>query len=308
MQKWQMSFISFLGLGANNTSTAEKLVSACGGFISISLVAYVSFQVTGAEGTAMLVPSMGATAVLLYAVPHGALSQPWPLFAGNFLSAVVGVSCYQFIPNIYLAAGIAMGLSIGLMHVCRCMHPPGGATAIVAVLGGSSITSLGYDYVLAPIMLNVVIIFIIAVVFNSVFPWRRYPISLMRFTDAPVKVKGEASPQIGREQIDLALQDMDLVVDMSSADIQRLISLSLEHAGKQTLASGQIKLGHFYTNGLHGAAWSVRRIIDEYCSEDPLKDMVIYRVVEGHGLRSSDSCTRQEFATWAAREVISANT
>lgn len=199
-----------------------------------------------------------------------------------------------------------MGLSIGVMHICRCLHPPGGATAIVAVLGGPSIYSLGYEYVVSPILLNVVIIFIIAVVFNSVFPWRRYPVSLMRFTDAPVNMTGDTSQVVDKQQIDLALKDMDLVVDMSSTDLQRLISLSLEHAAKQTLGSGEIKLGHFYTNGLHGAAWSVRRIIDEHCSADPLKDMVIYRVVEGHGLRSSDSCTREEFAAWAVREVVSA--
>ena len=70
------------------------------------------------------------------------------------------------------------------------------------------------------------------------------------------------------------------------------------------LTPQQIKLGHYYTNGKHGPEWSVRRIIDESSSNDPKKDMVIYRVVEGHGFNTADSCTRAEFASWSAREVF----
>jgi len=109
-------------LESKNISTAEKVVSALGSFISISLVSFISFQFTDAIGAALIAPSMGATAVLLFAVPHGRLSQPWPLFAGNLVSACVGVTCYIFVPNVFLAAGLA----VGLMHLLKCIHPPGG--------------------------------------------------------------------------------------------------------------------------------------------------------------------------------------
>lgn len=104
---------------------------------------------------------MGASAVLVFAVPHGKLSQPWALFAGQLSSAFVGVSCYILVPNLFLAAGLAVGLAIGVMHVLRCIHPPGGATALVAVVGTSQIHTLGFEYLLTPVLLNTLIIFLL---------------------------------------------------------------------------------------------------------------------------------------------------
>ena len=292
----------FLDIELEYVSTAEKLVATIGGFVGITLIAYISYQVTGAMGAALIVPSMGATAVLVFAVPHGKLSQPWPLIGGNLISAVVGVSCYKLIPDPFIAAGLAVGLAIGSMHLMSCVHPPGGATALAAVIGGPAINSLGYSYVLSPVLLNVTIILITAILFNSVFPWRRYPATaMMRFTEQ--RPKGEASI-VDKQAIEQALADMDLVMDVTTEDLQRVIQLSLDHARHKQLTPQQIKLGHYYTNGKHGPEWSVRRIIDESCSADPKRDMVIYRVVEGHGFNMADSCTRAEFALWAAREVF----
>jgi len=293
------------GLGIDNSvSNAEKLTSALGGFVGIFLIAWVSFHFTGASGSALIVPSMGASAVLVFAVPHGKLSQPWALFGGQIVSAFVGVSCYLFVPNLFLAAGLAVGLAIGFMHVFRCVHPPGGATALAAVIGGAQIHALGYDYMLAPVLLNTSIIFITAVVFNNFFPWRRYPTSLMRFADAPSLAEKKSSRYIEKECIERALSDIDLVVDLNATDLQQIFALALEHAETPTFSSGQILLGHYYTNSKHGAEWSVRQIIDEARSDDPQKDMVIYRIVEGQGLRNADSCTRSVFAQWAVRELF----
>jgi CBS-domain-containing membrane protein len=302
---WLVRTRRFMAIELESVSTAEKLVATIGGVLGISLIAYISYQVTGAGGAALIVPSMGASAVLVFAIPHGKLSQPWPLIGGNLVSAVVGVSCYKLIPDPILASGLAVGLAIGVMHVLGCIHPPGGATALAAVIGGPTINSLGYSYVISPILLNVTIIFIAAILFNSVFPWRRYPAAaMMRFTDQrPSGVAGEASV-VDKHAIELALADMDLVMDVTTEDLQRVIQLSLDHARHSQLTPRQIKLGHFYTNGKHGPEWAVRRIIDESCSTDPKKDMVIYRVVEGHGFNMADSCTRAEFALWAAREVF----
>lgn len=294
----------FMAFELESVSAAEKLVASLGGAIGITLIAFISFSFTGASGAALIVPSMGASAVLVFAIPHGKLSQPWPLIGGSIVSAIIGVTCYKFIPDIYVAGGIAVGLSIGVMHLLGCIHPPGGATALVAVIGGSAITDLGYQYVLVPILLNVIIIFIIAIAFNSIFPWRRYPAaSMMRFTDKQKQTDDEATNAVDKASIEKALSDMDLVMDVTIEDLQRVIQLSLAHASKQTLTAQQIKLHHYYTNGRHGPDWTVRRIIDESSSSDPAKDMVIYRGVEGQGFNSADSCTREEFVRWAAREV-----
>jgi CBS domain-containing membrane protein len=304
MLKWFKHVQRFIGLDFETVSSAEKLASSVGGLVGIFSIAYISYQITGAQGAALIVPSMGASAVLVFAVPHGRLSQPWALLGGNLISACIGVTCYKLVPDTFLAAGLAVGLAIGAMHMLNCIHPPGGASALAAVIGGPLIHKLGYSYVLAPILLNASIIFIIAVVYNSAFPWRRYPVGMMRFSDAGTPGIGKPARFIDKHFIEQALSDMDLVVDLTSDDLQRLFTLTLQHADKQLLIPQQIRLGHYYTNGQHGTAWSVRHIIDEASSDDPLKDMVIYRVVEGHGIRSADSCTRSEFANWAAREVF----
>ena len=306
MQSMLKKFTHIMGVSGSVSST-EKLASTLGGIIGINLIAWVSYQITGASGAALIVPSMGASAVLLFAVPHGQLSQPWALLGGHISSAFVGVTCYMLVPDLFLAAGLAVGLAIGLMHVLRCIHPPGGATALAAVIGGESIHALGYKYVLTPILLNTVIILLTAIVFNSFFPWRRYPTSLMHFRDIPPDIENKPSQVIDKIHIEQALEDIDLVIDLNADDLQQIITIALEHAHKPTFSPQQIKLGHYYTNSKHGAEWSVRQIIDESSSTDPQKDMVIYRVVEGQGLKSADSCTRTEFAQWATRELFPAH-
>lgn len=287
----------------NSVSTAEILASTLGGFVGIFLISVISYHFTGASGAALIVPSMGASAVLVFAVPHGKLSQPWALFAGQLSSAFVGVCCYLLVPNLFVAAGLAVGLAIGTMHVLRCIHPPGGATALVAVVGTSQIHALGFEYVLTPVLLNTLIIFSTAFIFNNFFPWRRYPTTMMRFTDTPSIEEQKPSRYIEKEHIERALSDIDLVVDLNVETLQELFALSLEHAETPTFSSKQIVIGHYYTNSKHGPEWSVRQIIDESKSDDPKKDMVIYRVAEGQGLQSADSCTRTEFAAWANREL-----
>ena len=287
----------------NSVSTAEVLASTLGGFVGIFLISIISFYFTGASGAALIVPSMGASAVLVFAVPHGKLSQPWALFGGQLSSACVGVICYQLVPDLFLASGLAVGLAIGTMHVLRCIHPPGGATALVAVVGSAQIHALGFEYLLTPVLLNTIVIFFTAFIFNSFFPWRRYPTSMMRFTDTPSIETQKPSRYIEKEHIERALSDIDLIVDLNIDDLQQLFALTLEHAETPKFSASQIVIGHYYTNSKHGAEWSVRQIIDEAKSDDPKKDMVIYRVAEGQGLQSADSCTRTEFAAWANREL-----
>jgi len=136
---WQ----KILGIELSPVSHRERLVSALGGFVSILVVYAVSRAVLGAADAPILVFSMGSSAVMLFAVPHGPLSQPWPVVGGHLVSAVIGVACVRYVPGQMAAASLAVGLSIGAMHYLRCIHPPAGATALAAVLGGESLHALG---------------------------------------------------------------------------------------------------------------------------------------------------------------------
>ncbi|MHB8453573.1 MAG: HPP family protein [Acidiferrobacterales bacterium] len=303
MQHWYKKLLHFLGVERETVSPTEKLVSTLGGILGIILVVAISYRAASKTGVVFIIPSMGASAVLLFGVPHGRLSQPWSVFGGHLVSAVVGVACYKIVPDPFLAAGLAVGLAIGAMHLLSCIHPPGGATALAAVIGGPTIHVLGFGYVLMPTLLNVMVILTVAVVFNSLFPWRRYPASMMRFTDAPGPGRSRMAKLVDKHNIEQALVDMDLIVDIGTEDLQRLFALTLEHAEKQSVTPSHVRLGHYYTNGKHGADWTVRQIIDEPDLSSRDKDMVVYRVVEGRGMRSAHTCTRAEFAQWASRRV-----
>ncbi len=295
---------TFFAIERSRTSRSEKVVATIGAVFGISVTFYISYLLIGMEGAIYLVPSMGAAAVLLFAIPHGALSQPWALFMGNLVSAFIGVSVYMLVPNIFLAAGLAVGLSIGAMHLLNSIHPPGGATALVAVVGGPVIHDLGYLYVVSPVLINVTGMFIMAIVYNSMFAWRRYPISMMRFVEKQISPKEAVRSSLRSKHIEQAIKDMDLVVDIAIDDLERLFALALQHVEHDKLSASEIKLGHYYTNGKHGNEWSVRQVIDEAPNPNPKNDLIIYRCAEGVDYGHSDSCTRIEFAQWAARELI----
>jgi len=126
----------------------------------------------GSIPSELLVASMGASAVLMFCVPHGELSGPWAVFGGHVVSAAIGVTAGQWIPSTSLAGAIAVAFAILAMLLLNCLHPPGGATALSAVVGGNG-TSYGYNYVLTPVLLNVVVMLAVAYLFH--FPGRRYP-------------------------------------------------------------------------------------------------------------------------------------
>ena len=300
-----MSVREFFGYTPEQVSHAERLASGAGGFVGIFLIAVVSYYFTGFEGAAMIVPSMGASAVLVFAVPHGKLSQPWNVLGGNGVSAVVGMTCYLYVPDVFLAAALAVGIAITLMHYLSCIHPPGGASALAAVIGGDAIHALGYQYVLTPVLLNAFIIFLVAIGFNYLFPWRRYPASLMKSASksSPMQKQEDNIPRLSQDDLDYAVRKMDLLVDMTADDLVQIYSLASRYSETKHLQPEDIKPGHYYSNGLYGSLWQVRQIIDEHPHEEPTRDKVIYKIVEGHDRFNTGTATREEFAYWARYEV-----
>jgi CBS domain-containing membrane protein len=210
----------WVGVELDEVSWREKLVSVVGGGLSIAVVFVVCRHALGLEGSPMLIASMGASAVLLFAVPHGQLSQPWPVVAGHVGSAVIGVACARWVPSTELAAACAVGLSIGAMHQLKSIHPPGGATALTAVIGGAAVTDRGFAFVWEPVALNAVLMVAIAVAFNAAFPWRRYPLRFARRADPVVP-----TDDVGHAEVLAALRSMDSFIDIAEEDLVRLVHL-----------------------------------------------------------------------------------
>ena len=212
-----------LGIELSPVSHRERLLSLLGGVLSVPALYLISRLYVEADALVPVVASMGASAVLLFAVPHGTLSQPWPLLGGHIVSALVGVTCAEFLGTSMPAAALAVGLAIGAMHYLRCLHPPGGATALVAVIGGPAVTSLGYQYVVTPVAINALVMFAVALAFNAPFAWRRYPAWLFEHTRPPAT---EPPGAIRHEDFVYALSQLDTFVDVSEDDLLQIYAIA----------------------------------------------------------------------------------
>lgn len=299
LKKYLDRLTEIIGVGPNATGHAEKLISATGGFIGILLIIWVSAHYLGLQGAAMLVASMGASAVLLFAVPHGALSQPWPLLCGNLVSALIGVSCAQYIDNPLIAAPLAVALAIAAMHYLRCIHPPGGATALTAVVGGPQVHALGYQYVLTPVLIDVLIILIAAISVNYAFPWRRYPAGLRK--PQPVTPKVIRDNRLAHEDFAYALGEIGSYVDVNEDDLSKIYRLAAKHAWQLSDQPEQITAGLYYSNGEMGDKLSVRKVLSVDGTE------VAFKCVAGEGEGSVETADLGEFSDWQQYEVIQKN-
>ncbi|MCP4877340.1 MAG: hypothetical protein GY896_17915 [Gammaproteobacteria bacterium] len=220
-------FFDTIGFSNFGPHYNEMLISAIGGFVGIAAIFVAGQMWFDPEISVLIVPSMGASAVLLFAAPHAPFSQPWNVLAGHAISAVIGVACWRWIPGLGVAAAFAVGLAIGAMYFTRCIHPPGGATALAAVIGSEKLHHLGFAYVLEPILLNVAVILLIAIVFNGMFKWRRYPAHWHLKSKSGEADTGEYAP-INHEDFVYALSQIDTFVDISEEDLLRIYHLATE--------------------------------------------------------------------------------
>jgi len=157
-------------------SMSEIMWSWLGAFLGIGFIAYVNANIFEKIDLLMIIGSFGASAVLIYGAIKSPLAQPRNLLGGHILSAVVGVASYQlFHAHLWFASAIAVATAIAVMHATKTLHPPGGATALIAVIGGEKIHSLGYLYALMPAGGGALIMLVIALLVNNVPKNRKYP-------------------------------------------------------------------------------------------------------------------------------------
>jgi CBS domain-containing membrane protein len=220
----------WLGEDPHPASHMEKLLSAMGAFLGILGVLIISHSVLGGQGTALVVTSMGASAVLLFAAPHSPLSQPWPVLGGHMLSSAIGITCALLIPDTLTAAALAVALSIAAMYYLRCLHPPGGAAALAVVLGGDAVHTLGYAYLVTPLLLNVLVLLSVAMLFNAPFIHRRYPLWIAKLgSDRETAETGEKA-MIAHSDLVYALSQIDSFIDVTEEDLLRIYHLAMNHA------------------------------------------------------------------------------
>jgi CBS-domain-containing membrane protein len=155
---------------------SEIFWSWAGAFLGIAIIGCINDSILNKTDQVLLIGSFGASAVLLYGAVKSPLAQPRNLLGGHVLSAIIGVTAYQLCAShLWLASAAAVATAIALMHLTKTLHPPGGATALIAVIGGDKIHVLGYMYVLVPVGCGAVIMLIIALLVNNIPGSRRYP-------------------------------------------------------------------------------------------------------------------------------------
>lgn len=203
-----------------NAGFGRRLVACIGAAIGIALTMVVCSQVPWIEGDLpIIVAPLGASAVLVFAVPASPLAQPWPVVGGNILSTLVGVAAFQAIPNVTVAAGVAVGCAILAMSLCRCLHPPGGAAALTAVIGSAGIHDAGYAFAFAPVGINS-----IALVSIGIFYHRMTALSYPHEPASPVAVAAAVEPGGVRvEDIDAALAETPDAFDIAREDLALLL-------------------------------------------------------------------------------------
>ncbi|MCK5871231.1 MAG: HPP family protein [Methylococcales bacterium] len=229
-------FLKYITLDPVNLGIKAKLLALFACFCSIFFIALLTKIVSPWEGFPMIVASMGASAVILFFIPNSPLAQPWPFVGGQILSAVVGMACALNISETSTAAAMAVGASIVVMLLCRCLHPPAAATSLTPVMAGHSITSLGYSFVLVPVAINVFCMLLLAIIINRWIMKRDYPNPLpIKKEDTQRYDALDPTQPIGFTEQDLnfALKDQDVFIDMSYSKLSQILTQAERNSFKR---------------------------------------------------------------------------
>ncbi|HKY81012.1 MAG TPA: HPP family protein [Sphingobium sp.] len=202
----------------------DRLKAASGAIGGIAITGLLCGLMLG-NGIAhpLLVAPMGASAVLLFAVPASPLAQPWPVLGGNVISALVGITIARLFPDPTVAAAVAVGAAIAVMSMLRCLHPPGGAVALSAVLGASGQAAPDYMFALVPVGMNTALLLVVAILFHRI-AGHSYP----HVAPKTPNVHGTSDPapllrSPSEQDVEEALNAYGDALDIDAADLQAVL-------------------------------------------------------------------------------------
>jgi CBS domain-containing membrane protein len=245
----------------------ERLIGCLGALAGITLTGLICGWFFG-EGPhiPLIVAPMGASAVLLFAVPASPLAQPWPIIGGNTISAFMGVLAAHFIPDPIVAIGVGVSLAIAAMSFTRSLHPPGGAAALTALIGGPAVTSAGFLFPLFPVCINSVILVALGIAFHKISR-RNYPhvpaavpANTHGTADLPASIRVGFKP----EDVDAALVALHETLDIDRFDLDRLLQQVELNALARThgdLSCGEVMSRDVVTIGSDSSAARARELL-----------------------------------------------
>lgn len=223
----------------------ERLRAGFGALLGILATALIGHLFAADGAGPWIIAPMGASAVLLFAVPASPLAQPWAMLGGNVLAAAIGVACARGFPAPVLAAAVAVSSSIGVMFALRCIHPPAGAVALTAVVGGPGVESLGYGFVIYPVLVNSLCLLTLAVAYNRA-TGRQYPQRKAVIAATETVGHSPAMPRgLAEEDLDAVLDEYNQVLDISRDDLRDFFLRAEAHAYRRRF--GTVRCGEVMT-------------------------------------------------------------
>ena len=200
-----------------------------------------------------------------------------------------------------IAASLAVGAAIYAMSLLRCIHPPGGATSLSAVMGGDSVYSLGFLYVLFPVAYSCLVMFSLAFILNFPFRWRRYPAHLFHLMNPVEKISARnRHSEVTLEDFLYAVKKHDSYLDITEETWIEIFEIAKQSAEFQVKHPDTIGIDKYYSNGKLGLDWEIRKVL----SIDPDSEKTIrFIVVAGKAPNVLGASGEIAFKAWAKYEV-----
>ena len=216
-----------------HVSIRDVIFTSLASFCAIyTLATIVHYSSTGGQLSLLVLGSMGASTFLLFVVPHSPMSQPWPVIAGHFVSSVIGVFCAHYLHNPAIALAASVSLSILAMHALQCLHPPSAATAMIAVLGGSEIQAMGWQFCYEVVVINAGALVLLSIIINDLILKRRYPVNHSHHPhhEQFTKDSHTSYAKLSEDNFKYALERIDGVVDIGVEELVDLYEFAVEDA------------------------------------------------------------------------------
>ena len=228
---------------ATNTPR-EKVLTSLVTFFAMLVVSQIGQEVISPTQHFVLVASMGASAMLIFVIPNSPLAQPYPFVLGHVVPSAIGVFCAMHIDSFYLAAALTVSLSLIAMYLMNCLHPPGGAAALVPVLAHDQ-QVLDFSYVLFPVLVNVMTMLVIALIAHRWILKKEYPVRPVQKRDSRHE-HADPSPLarfgITSEDLNQALRSFNAYLNVSENDLAKLYSIAQSRAYVRKF--GEIRCQH----------------------------------------------------------------
>ena len=212
-------------------SLKDKMINALAATFAIFVLGFVLKMLPHKDFVLPLMASMGASAFLIFIVPHSPMAQPWPLLGGHLVSAIVAVAITHLTNNTIVASACIVGGSMLAMQLLNCLHPPGAATALAA-MAGAQLQNIGVQFIVYIVVGNAIILLLMAYIINNLLLKRRYPLlkSHHPHHEQFQQIHSQDTLSLKVDDIQWALGQMDGIIDASEEDLIDIFELALDHA------------------------------------------------------------------------------